>query len=148
MAVVNRAISKYKSNKRGSADQGFGILEASIALTTLGVTLAYAMPLFLYSRINNTTSEVRTGAMMVAQRALDNVRGQPFGTPVNATVAVPIITTIAAADAFALGRQYTATLSHCKPDDPCTITYKTLEVQVNYNGAPIYEMDAGFTNFR
>jgi type II secretory pathway pseudopilin PulG len=143
VAVVNRAISKYKKNKRGSADQGFGILEASIALTTLGITLAYAMPLFLYSRMNNVKSEVRTGAMMVAQRALDDVRGTPFA-------AIPAITSTVSAttDVNALGRNYTAMKFHCRAADPCSTNYKTLRVQINYNGSTIYEMDAGFTDFR
>ncbi len=142
MAVVNRAIRKYKRNKAGN-EEGFGILEASIALTTLGVTLAYAMPLFLYSRMNNVKSEVRTGAMMVAQRALDDVRSTPF-----ASIPGTLSTVNATTDVNALGRTYTATKFHCRAADPCSTNYKTLRVQINYNGSRIYEMDAGFTDFR
>ncbi len=144
MAVVNRAIRKYKRNKRSVEDQGFGILEASIALTTLGVTLAYAMPLFLYSKMNNVKSDMRTGALMVAQRALDDVRSTPFASiPSTANTSV-----VATTDVYALGRTYAARKIHCRTTDPCTANYKTLRVQVNYNGATIYEVDAGFTNFQ
>ncbi len=165
MAVVSRAISKYKKNKQGSAVQGFGILEASIALTTLGVTLAYAMPLFLYSKMNNSKSEIRTGGMTVAQRILDKTRGTPFvaicetGTVVLRSTIAPAVppadtcqsgTTLGSveADLRAMGRNYTARTFHCETASDCSTNYKTLRVEVQQNGAKIYEMSAGFTNFR
>jgi Tfp pilus assembly protein PilV len=144
----------HKKNK-SSADQGFSILEAAIALTTLGITLAYAMPLFLYSKMNNSKSEVRTGAMMVAQRILDKNRGTPFpeictiGTVnLSATAADDCTAETAKADLVAMGRTYTATTYHCETAADCSDNYKTLRVEVKQNGSTIYEMDAGFTNFR
>jgi prepilin-type N-terminal cleavage/methylation domain-containing protein len=59
-------------------EQGFSLIETMIALTTLGVCLAYAMPLFLYAKINNSKSEVRAGALFVAQRLFDDIRSKPF----------------------------------------------------------------------
>jgi prepilin-type N-terminal cleavage/methylation domain-containing protein len=59
-------------------EQGFSLIETMIALTTLGVCLAYAMPLFLYAKINNSKSEIRSGALFVAQRVFDNIRSKPF----------------------------------------------------------------------
>jgi Tfp pilus assembly protein PilV len=160
VAVVIRTISKYKKNKRGSTDQGFGILEASIALTTLGVTLAYAMPLFLYSKMNNSKSEIRTGGMLVAQRILDKTRGTPFadicttGTVVLSSTAATDTCQAGAtlgsirADLNAMGRPYEARTFHCETAGDCSTNYKTLRVEVKQNGAKIYEMSAGFTNFR
>lgn len=160
VAVVNRAISKYKKNKQGNANQGFGILEASIALTTLGVTLAYAMPLFLYSKMNNSKSEIRTGGMMVAQRILDKTRGTPF-TAICSTGTVALSSTATTdtcqsgatlgdikTDLTAMGRTYTARTFHCETASDCSTNYKTLRVEIKQNGATIYEMSAGFTNFR
>jgi prepilin-type N-terminal cleavage/methylation domain-containing protein len=63
-----------------SSDQGFSLIETVIALTTLGVCLAYAMPLFLYAKINNSKSEIRTGALIVSQRVFDNIRSRPIAT--------------------------------------------------------------------
>ncbi|WP_373545010.1 hypothetical protein [Chamaesiphon sp.] len=57
-------------------EQGFSLLETVIALTTLGVCLAYAMPLFLYAKVNNSKSEIRTGALIVSQRVFDNIRSR------------------------------------------------------------------------
>jgi prepilin-type N-terminal cleavage/methylation domain-containing protein len=70
--------------KSQPSEQGFSLLETMIALTTLGVCLAYAMPLFLYAKINNSKSEIRTGALIVSQRMFDNIRSKslaPPGTP-------------------------------------------------------------------
>jgi Tfp pilus assembly protein PilV len=155
VAVGCRAMKKYKKSRHGSRDQGFSILEAAIALTTLGVTLAYAMPLFLYSKMNNSKSEVRTGAMMVAQRILDKTRGTPFtticttGTVVLGSAAADNCAAgTAQADLAAMGRTYTAKTYHCETAGECTDNYKTLRVEVKQNGSTIYEMSAGFTDFK
>jgi Tfp pilus assembly protein PilV len=146
MTINSQVIHRYKKSKGSKTDQGFSILEAAIALTTLGVTLAYAMPLFLYSKMNNSKSEVRTGAMMVAQRILDQTRGTPFGQiPNTGNVELVDGTT---ADLQAMGRTYSATTYHCETATECSDNYKTLRVEVKQNGSTIYEMDAGFTNFR
>jgi prepilin-type N-terminal cleavage/methylation domain-containing protein len=71
-------------NKPQQSEQGFSLVETMIALTTLGVCLAYAMPLFLYAKINNSKSEIRTGALIVSQRVFDNIRSKSFANmPIN-----------------------------------------------------------------
>jgi type II secretory pathway pseudopilin PulG len=60
------------------SEEGFSLIETVIALTTLGVCLAYAMPLFLYAKINNSKSEIRTGALIVSQRVFDDIRSRSF----------------------------------------------------------------------
>jgi prepilin-type N-terminal cleavage/methylation domain-containing protein len=69
---------KFDAKKNASSEQGFSLIETVIALTTLGVCLAYAMPLFLYAKINNSKSEIRTGALIVSQRVFDNIRSKSF----------------------------------------------------------------------
>lgn len=64
-------------------EQGFSLVETVIALTTLGVCLAYAMPLFLYAKINNSKSDIRTGALIVSQRVFDNIRSKPISSAPN-----------------------------------------------------------------
>jgi type II secretory pathway pseudopilin PulG len=71
---------QIKCTKNHPNKEGFSLIETSIALVTLAVCLAYAMPLFLYAKINNSKSEVRTGALIVAQRAFDNIRAQSLST--------------------------------------------------------------------
>ncbi len=70
---INRVDEQNTNNQ-----QGFSLIETMIALTTLGVCLAYAMPLFLYAKLNNSKSEIRAGALFVAQRTFDNIRSKPF----------------------------------------------------------------------
>jgi Tfp pilus assembly protein PilV len=157
VVMGSKAMNKYRKGKDSKKDEGFGLLEASIALTTLGITLAYAMPLFLYSKMNNSKSEVRTGAMMVAQRILDTTRGAPF-TGIPTTGTVTFVDEGTAADGSktnlkAMGKTYEAKTYHCEIIAPATVSecdanYKTLRVEVKRNGSPIYEMSAGFTNFR
>ena len=74
-------------NQEKLAEQGFSLIETIIALTTLGVCLAYAMPLFLYAKINNSKSEIRTGALIVSQRVFDNIRSKSL---TSSTDSVPI----------------------------------------------------------
>jgi type II secretory pathway pseudopilin PulG len=79
MTSTNKYIIFYYK-KYFQSEEGFSLIETSIALVTLAVCLAYAMPLFLYAKINNSKSEVRTGALIVAQRAFDNIRAQSLST--------------------------------------------------------------------
>jgi type II secretory pathway pseudopilin PulG len=81
-----KRLQKKITNTNQDAPLGFSLIETAIALTTLGVCLAYAMPLFLYAKINNSKSEIRTGALIVSQRIFDDIRSKPF----TGTNAMPI----------------------------------------------------------
>jgi type II secretory pathway pseudopilin PulG len=165
-----------KTNKILTAE-GFSLIEATIALTTLGITLAYAMPLFLYSKMNNIKSEVRTGALMVSQQIFDELRGIPFknipGTEKTSDPASPTYTiintdgTVASIgtantipkNSYAVAnRSYTARIFYCETaataTNECdgtkdTANYKKFRVEIkDIRNQTVYEMEAGFTNFR
>jgi type II secretory pathway pseudopilin PulG len=74
--MTSKLYPYLKTGKSLRSIQGFSLIETVIALTTLGVCLAYAMPLFLYAKINNAKSEIRTGALIVSQRVFDKIRSQ------------------------------------------------------------------------
>lgn len=150
-----------KISSEGVATEGFSLIEATIALTTLGVCLAYAMPLFLYSKMNNVKSEVRTGALMVSQQIFDDLRGLPFQNlpapsptaqtirPDGTVVGSPGSDTIPRNTYNLMNRTYTARVFHCPVAADCDANYKTFQVQVlDRNDQIVYEMEAGFTNFR
>jgi prepilin-type N-terminal cleavage/methylation domain-containing protein len=117
-------ILKKYSPKKIKQEQGFSLIETVIALVTLGICLAYAMPLFLYAKINNSKSEIRTGALIVSQRIFDDIRSKQIsGLPFNDGVARestsqnvdgtnprsitdPLLTK-------AMGRQYVAKVIYC-----------------------------------
>ncbi len=110
------------------SDQGFSIVETSIALVTLAICLAYAMPLFLFAKINNSNSETRTGALIVAQRVFDNIRSQSIANlpqndglnnpsaGVNPVLLPANISSPTAAEKLltkAMGRQYQTKIIYC-----------------------------------
>ena len=156
--------------KPQSLEQGFSLIETVIALTTLGVCLAYAMPLFLYAKINNSKSEIRTGALIVSQRVFDNIRSKridenrtitdgknspvtgvnPELKPTDSQIATPI--TIPPADkliTYAMGRQYQTKVTYCEDYntdvDVCGKKYQKFKVEVSFNGTKVYDLEGTYT---
>lgn len=154
---LNRGENKLQSSEQA----GFTLLETTIALITLGICLAYAMPLFLYAKVNNSKSEVRTGALIVAQRVFDNVRSQPITSlPSNDGVLAPVTTGSnqnplvmpISSTTTAMGRQYQATITYCQNNSTATIpvcgtNYRQFQVQVSYNGKNVYDLQGTYTQF-
>jgi prepilin-type N-terminal cleavage/methylation domain-containing protein len=150
-------------SQNSSQQSGFSLLESVIALTTLGVCLAYAMPLFLYAKVNNSKSEIRTGALIVAQRVFDSVRSQPItslptndgelspasgSTPTSNPRLLPI-----SADTTAMGREYQATIVYCQNNSTtvpriCGTNYRQFQVQVSYKGKNVYDLQGTYTQFK
>jgi type II secretory pathway pseudopilin PulG len=93
--LIKKIILNWSLDKRKkiSSDRGFSLVETVIALTTLGICLAYAMPLFLYAKINNTKSDIRTGALIVSQRVFDNIRSRPLVAATGPVTNNPLPTT-------------------------------------------------------
>jgi prepilin-type N-terminal cleavage/methylation domain-containing protein len=156
-----KVISKTKIS-----EQGFSLVETMIALTTLGVCLAYAMPLFLYAKINNAKSEIRTGALIVAQRVFDNIRSQPMsslpktdgvaapatGNPVSQPANMTAITPAEVLLTNAMGRQYQTKITYCEgvaTDSKVCIDqqYRKFKVEVSYNGSKVYDLEGTYTQF-
>ena len=148
----------FKFQKKSRSEQGFSLLETTIALTTLGVCLAYAMPLFLYAKINNSKSDIRTGALIVAQRTFDNIRSKPIDSmPINDGVSVvqPVNVAVPTEQekllTKAMGRQYQTKVIYCEGVNSdttvCTAKYRKFKVEVNYNGEKVYDLEATYTGF-
>jgi prepilin-type N-terminal cleavage/methylation domain-containing protein len=155
-----------KSAKSDQSAQGFTLIETVIALTTLGVCLAYAMPLFLYAKINNSKSEIRTGALIVSQRIFDNIRSRSISNaPINDgknspsagvnPVVTPVLISSPTANEVlltkAMGRQYQTTVTYCEDYDTdptiCSADYRKFKVEVSYNGSKVYDLEGTFTKF-
>jgi type II secretory pathway pseudopilin PulG len=147
--------------------QGFSLLETVIALTTLGICLAYAMPLFLYAKINNSKSDIRTGALIVAQRVFDDIRSKPItstsppindglnsadsNNPVYKPVSITTPTDAEKLVTRAMGRQYQTKVTYCEGKDSdasiCSAKYRKFKVEVSYNGAKVYDLEGTYTAF-
>jgi prepilin-type N-terminal cleavage/methylation domain-containing protein len=157
---------KPNFSKTHQSSQGFSLIETVIALTTLGVCLAYAMPLFLYAKINNAKSEIRTGALIVSQRVFDDIRSKPIaGMPINdgvgspSTGVNPVLQPVdvnAPTDpekllTKAMGRQYQTKVIYCEglnsDSTICSTKYRKFKVEVSYNGNKVYDLEGTYTEF-
>jgi type II secretory pathway pseudopilin PulG len=147
-AMKNNLENKYKKQ-----DEGFSLIESVIAIATMGICLSYAMPLILYSKINNNKSEVRAGALMVSQKIFDSIRSQDFAAipKVDTTVnSLPVEQT------SALGRNYIVEVRYCDPaGDVCTDDYRTFQITIRdpkgsatSNESIVYQTQAAFTDFK
>jgi type II secretory pathway pseudopilin PulG len=172
MIAIGKIVKQdlHKITQKQNTTEGFSLIEATIALTTLGICLAYAMPLFLYSKLNNIKSEVRTGALMASQQVFDDIRGLPFqnipktvtdpsiprSTVIESTgnvVAVATQDTIPKNRYSIMGRDYTAKVYYCETvastPTECNDNYKKFRVEIkDKNDKVVYDMEAGFTNFQ
>ena len=159
--ILNRSL---KYHKKIGSEQGFSLIETVIALTTLGVCLAYAMPLFLYAKINNAKSEIRTGALIVSQRVFDDIRSKPMtsapkndgknnpsiGTnPILQPVNINSPTKNEELLTKALGRQYQTKVTYCEDYntdvDVCGDKYRKFKVEVSFNGTKVYDLEGTYT---
>jgi type II secretory pathway pseudopilin PulG len=154
-----------KLKKQVNGEQGFSLIETAIALVTLSICLAYAMPLFLYAKINNSKSEIRTGALIVAQRTFDRVRARSIESlpdndgknspSANNPESIPAnINSVSAPEklvTFAMGRQYQTTVTYCEDKTTipaiCSRKYRGFKIEVNYNGQQVYNLNGTFTDF-
>ncbi len=144
-AKINYPTSRSKKRK---SQAGFSLIETMIALTTLGVCLAYAMPLFLYAKINNSKSEIRTGALIVSQRVFDDIRSKPIsGLPTNPLDPTVINSTNSPQLVKAMGRTYDAKVTYCEVATDCSNKYRKFKVEVNYNAAKVYDLEGTYTEF-
>lgn len=131
--------------------QGFSLIETAVALTTLGVCMAYALPLFLYSKISNSKNEVRTGALIVAQRTFDIIRSKSIpslpengsqklvGTAPNGLDPNPN-------QVIAMGKTYDPTIYYCEKE--CGPSFRSFRVEVKYKGEKVYELEGNYTDFK
>ena len=131
-------------------ESGFSLLETTIALTTLGICLAYAMPLFLYAKINNSKSEIRTGALIVSQRVFDDIRSRQIrDLPLNSSLPeIKTATSNSGADRpiiTAMGREYESKVTYCQVSADCGAKYRKFKLEVSRNGSKVYDLEANYT---
>ncbi|WP_310410152.1 type II secretion system protein [Chamaesiphon sp. OTE_8_metabat_110] len=151
---MNLKLYDKKACESSNTEAGFSLIETVIALTTLGVCLAYAMPLFLYAKVNNSKSEIRTGALIVSQRVFDKIRSESIADlPSNDGVAnaSPPINPKSLPVETAMGRPYQTTVTYCEgvstDSTVCSDKYRKFKVEVSYNGTKVYDLEGTYTQF-
>jgi prepilin-type N-terminal cleavage/methylation domain-containing protein len=171
--MENRLRTIIRSQHKADAN-GFSLVEVSAAMVIFGVTLAFAMPIILQSRISSMKDQAKTGAMIVAQQVFDEIRGRNFAslptTDQTVTPGGPAITLatathmatpiqLSADKASALGRKYKVAIRFCAPIAPATTTectdgYRNFTITVRdpkgdqtKDSSILYEVSANLTNF-
>lgn len=130
--VPNRRISAPVQTD----ERGFGMIEAVIALTLLGVILASMVPAMIHYMQINTRAEIRTGAVAVAQQELDALR------------AVETWPTSGSQRSVTVGNAvYTATLSHKPFCDAggCYAGARLVHMEITHEGRSLYEVETVYT---
>lgn len=116
--------------------KGVTLIEAVVAVAILTIVLAGVIPAFVNYLSVNTSSEVRTGAVAVAQQLLDDLRAvgswPPSGTVVSVTTG---------------RRTYSATLTHSQFCDGgrCFDGARRVRVEVSHAGRTYYQVETVFT---
>lgn len=116
---VNKATGIVKGN------QGFTLLETSVALVVMMIVGLGAASLFVYAIGANSKARDRELSMAVAQQQIERLRNTPFAN-LDATVAA---TGGTSKTVLSGGRQYTVatTIAETIPEDP---SRKTIKVEV------------------
>lgn len=130
------------SNKRSLRNaQGFGLVEAILAVAMLGILVAALVPAFGgYANIN-LRNEIRTGAVAAAQQRVDRLRQQSFDEwPVSGSTQ----------DVNSNGRDFETTLIFCSGDvnTHCTVNSRHLRIEVRFNDNLEYSVETVFTSLR
>lgn len=115
---------------------GFTLVETVVALSLLAIALGSLLPAMTQAIRANTESEIRTGAIAVAQQEIDNLRALDTWPTSGLTVTV---TTGSAT--------YTSTLTHqayCE-GATCFAGARLVEVEVRHNGRLYYRVQTVFT---
>ena len=134
-------------------DAGFGLVETSIALVTFGIFMSLMLPIVIYATATNQKSQIRLGALIVAQKAFDNLRATPISSMPDdgSFVTIPAVssnpTPTEIITTQALGRQYTVKITYCPNlasfPEICSLTLRTYLVEIFFKNpnSPVYFLE-------
>ncbi len=118
--------------------RGFSLLEVLTALALVAVAAAGILPAFVVHLNSNTRSEVRAGAVLAVERAMEALRLEnPADLPTSGQSAPQLITVA--------GREYQVIVRYCVKDDYCNTGARHLEVEVSHGGRAIYAVETVYT---
>ncbi len=117
--------------------EGFGLIEAIVSLVILGVVLVSLMPAFARSLSINTTGQLKTGAVSVAQEVMDELRQDGEGWPASGTER----------EVDTGQGVYTAKIEHNQYcDGDCLENSRHVALEITHNGQVLYEVETVFTS--
>ena len=122
-------------------NDGLSIIEAVMAIAILAIALASIVPAMTSYTSINSKQEVRTGAAIAAQQALDNLRQKKFDAWPESGSTQEI-----GADT----NTYEVKMSYCaKGTSDChtTDTARHVRLEVGHNDKLVYEVQTVYTRF-
>ncbi len=124
-----------------TANKGFSLIEAVIAVAILGVLMAGVIPAFIGNLNINDQSERRSEAVVLAQQTFETLRrGDMASLPMSGSSTETNLLN---------GRSYKVTTYYCLVALYCkqgSSRHLTVEVQVS--GKKVYEVETVYTNLR
>jgi prepilin-type N-terminal cleavage/methylation domain-containing protein len=128
MQTSNRKRQRSKKPRAGNRQQGFTLLEVTIALVIMMIVTLGAAALFAYAINYNSGAYDRTLAHAVAQQQMEYMGRVPFDSLVTPTQPEPYITSS--------GRKYAVATTVCA-DVSCggSATLKKITLQITPQGA-------------
>lgn len=120
--------------------KGLSLVEILVALTVLALVLAFIVPSFTGHLQSNTSSELRSQAIALAQAKLEELRLQnPAALPSSGSVQ----------ETRSLGsRTYTVRTSFCTNAGLCASGSRHIRVEVIWNGRVVYGTETVFAQLR
>ena len=120
---------------------GFTLLEVMVAMLLFLVVSATMASTFVSHLKHNTDTEVRSGAVALAQRRMDELRLQdPPTMPTSGTTAVT---------QSAGGRDYSVSTTYCENASLCaTANNRHLTVRVSYENSVVFQTETVYTRLR
>jgi len=122
---------------RAKANEGFGLIEAVVALTLLGVMLVSLLPALSANMSTSTTGDLRTGAVAAAQETLDRLRFSGEAWPASGS----------REDVSSGETIYNVEITHAPLCDlaDCIDDARRVALEVSHNGQVLYQVETAFT---
>lgn len=129
--------------------EGFTLIESLVAMLMLLATLGGLIPVFMSYRLAAIDNQIKTGAIAVAQKKLDEIRQTPWDDLPTGTSVNSVTTT-----ENHMGKDYSAVRTYC-PNGPvgnsligqCDAETKAIRIEVLYDTREILEIETVYTKF-
>ena len=131
------------------SQQGLTLVEAVVAMLMFLVALGGIAPLFMSYTFNAFNNKLQTGAIAISQELLDELREYDISELPNSGTAtqLPLPSTESIATISYLGRDYNPRIIYCQNATFCDANSRHIKVEVDYDGATIYETETIYTDF-
>jgi type II secretion system protein I len=121
--------------------RGFTMIETLVAMTIFALVSAAMLPAFVSQLRYNHRSELKTGAIQVAQLTLERLRLEnPEDMP---TLGADEEETVSSGE-----RDYNVTITYCADMTYCGLRSRFVTVSVELNDEELYEVSTIFTRLR